>query len=165
MERDIDNRYLLRLEIEAFLYDEAALLDEWQLEEWLKLFTANAINRIPPLLEPDRSPSDGLYLVDDDVARLKSRVAQLMGGTAWAEIPRSSTRRLITNVRSTVNGDGTICARANIHIHRTRQGQVMSLYGECRYVIIRLGEQMKISERVIRLTHDNLDQGALSFII
>ena len=37
-----------RTELEDFLYHEAALLDEWRLEEWLALFVPGARYLVPP---------------------------------------------------------------------------------------------------------------------
>ena len=37
-------------------------------------------------------------LIADDRRNLASRVRQLLGGTTWAENPRSRTRRLVTNI-------------------------------------------------------------------
>jgi p-cumate 2,3-dioxygenase subunit beta len=39
-------------EIERFLIDEAALLDEWRLEEWLALFAEDGHYLVPPLDAP-----------------------------------------------------------------------------------------------------------------
>jgi hypothetical protein len=86
-------------EIERFLIDEAALLDEWRLEEWLALMAPDARYLVPPLDAPDADHRDTLFLIADDRRTLASRVRQLLSGTTWAENPRSRTRRLITNVR------------------------------------------------------------------
>ena len=88
-----------RSEIEEFLFDEAALLDEWRLEEWLALMAPDARYLVPPLDAPDADHRDTLFLIADDRRTLASRVRQLLSGTTWAENPRSRTRRLITNVR------------------------------------------------------------------
>ena len=37
-----------RSEVEDLFYQEAALLDEWRLEDWLELLTDDAIYQIPP---------------------------------------------------------------------------------------------------------------------
>jgi p-cumate 2,3-dioxygenase beta subunit len=37
-----------RQEAEDLLYKEAALLDEWRLDEWLELLTEDATYEIPP---------------------------------------------------------------------------------------------------------------------
>src|ERR1700744_284959 len=110
----------LRGEIEAFLYEEAELLDSWRLDTWAELFTEDAIYRIPALDNPSRDPDNSLFLVNDDLPRLQSRVRQLLGDTAWAENPRSMTRRLITNVRVTAADETTIRATANFLVQRCR---------------------------------------------
>ncbi len=43
----------LRAEVENFLYEEAELLDEWRLDEWVELFTEDGINQVPALDDPD----------------------------------------------------------------------------------------------------------------
>src|ERR1700733_14145031 len=91
----------LRGEVEDFLYYEAELLDSWRLGEWAALFTEDAIYRAPALDDPSRDPDNSIFLINDDLPRIQSRARQLLGDTAWAENPRSMTRRLITNVRVT----------------------------------------------------------------
>ena len=39
---------LRRLEVEDFLYREAALLDDWKLKEWLDLFSPRARYEVAP---------------------------------------------------------------------------------------------------------------------
>ena len=80
-------------EIEQFLSHEAALLDEWRLEEWLALMAPDACYLVPPLDAPDADHRDTLFLIADDRRTLASRVRQLLSGTTWAENPRSRTRR------------------------------------------------------------------------
>ena len=88
-----------RADVEDFLYAEAALLDEWRLDEWLALFTEDATYSVPSTDAPDADPSDTLFLIADDDASLRSRVEQLMGKTTWSENPHARTRRLLGNVR------------------------------------------------------------------
>ena len=49
---------LTRGEIEEFLIHEAALLDEWRLEEWLALMAPDARYLVPPLDAPDADHRD-----------------------------------------------------------------------------------------------------------
>ncbi len=50
-----------RQQIEDFLFEEAALLDAWRLDEWLELLTEDATYRVPsndrPQSDPMRTPS------------------------------------------------------------------------------------------------------------
>ena len=108
---------MTRAQIEDFLYDEAALLDEWRLREWLALLTEDATYEVPATDVPDGDPKDTLFLVADNADRIRMRVDQLLGKSAWAENPPSRTRRLINNVRiREVDGD-----------HHTRHGQFCRL--------------------------------------
>jgi p-cumate 2,3-dioxygenase beta subunit len=156
----------LRADIEAFLYEEAELLDSWRLHEWADLFTEDAISRVPALDDPTRDPDNSVFLVADDLPRIRSRVRQLLGNTAWAENPRSLTRRLVTNVRvTTVEGD-TICATANFLVHRCRMERVSTFVGQYRYKLVRHGSSFKIAERIVILAQDTLrEQGIMSIIV
>src|ERR1700693_5868902 len=88
-----------RQEVEDLLYREAALLDEWRLEEWLEMLTDDAIYQGPSTDAPEGGARKQLYIIADDAQRIRSRVKQLLGKSAWAENPHSRTRRIITNVR------------------------------------------------------------------
>src|SRR5260370_2565808 len=105
-------------EIEEFLIEEAALLDEWRLEEWLALMAEDSRYLVPPLDAPDADHRDTLFLIADDRRSLASRVRQLLSGTTWAENPRSRTRRLVTNVRLLEVADGAARATANFAVWR-----------------------------------------------
>src|SRR5258707_11823986 len=91
----------LRAAVEHFLFEEAELLDSWQLNEWVELFTEDAISHVPALDDPNRDPAQSVFLVADDLARIRSRVRQLTGGTALGAKPRPQKRHFITNVRGT----------------------------------------------------------------
>jgi p-cumate 2,3-dioxygenase beta subunit len=88
-----------RQEVEDLLYREAALLDEWRLEEWLEMLTDDAVYQVPSTDAPEGDARNTLYIIADDAQRIRSRVKQLLGKSAWAENPHSRTRRMITNVR------------------------------------------------------------------
>src|SRR5438094_474303 len=78
-----------RQEIEDFLYTEAALLDEWRLQEWLALLTADATYYVPSTDAPDGAQKTTLFLVADDAVRIRSQGRQLLGKGTHAETPRS----------------------------------------------------------------------------
>ena len=68
-----------RNEVEDLLYKEAALLDEWRLEEWLELLTEDAIYQVPPTDVPEGDARNTLFIISDDAVRIRSRVKQLLG--------------------------------------------------------------------------------------
>lgn len=151
---------------ESFLYREAALLDEWRLDEWLALMTSDAHYRVPPLDLPDAAPGEALYLIDDDRQRLESRVRQLMGKTAWAETPRSRTRRLVTNARVTsVAGDHFI-ASSNFAVWRFQFDNTDVYVGRYEHTFVQLPEGLRVQERKVILDLEALrPHGRISFIL
>ena len=80
--------------VAQFLYDEAALLDEWRLDEWLALFHPEAAKYLIPSPEDlSDDPATTLHLVNDAMTILAGRVGRLKSKHAHAESPRSRTRR------------------------------------------------------------------------
>jgi p-cumate 2,3-dioxygenase subunit beta len=156
----------LRAEVEHFLFEEAELLDNWRLNEWVELFTEDAVSLVPALDDPNRDPAQSVFLVADDLPRIRSRVRQLTGETAWAENPRSQTRRLITNVRITAADGAAVCATANFLVHRCRMERISTFAGQYQYKLVHHNGSFKIAERKVILAQDTLrSQGTMSIIV
>jgi p-cumate 2,3-dioxygenase subunit beta len=155
-----------RQEVEDLLYKEAALLDEWRLEEWLELLSDDAVYEIPPTDVPEGDARNTLFIIADDAVRIRSRVKQLLGKSAWAENPQSRTRRMISNVRVLgVDGD-RILATANFAVHRMRYESVDTYIGRYDYKLVRVGNELKIKERRAILDNEALrPHGKISFIL
>jgi p-cumate 2,3-dioxygenase beta subunit len=161
---------ITRAEVEDFLYREAALLDAWQLDEWLALLTDDARYRIPSNDAPDSDPASALFLVADDIHRIRGRVARLKDPQAHAEFPHSRTRRMITNVRIEELVSGThseITVHANFTVHRFRRGERVSQFvGRYRYRLRVVHGALKIALREAILDSEELGRlGAVSFIL
>ena len=153
-------------EIEHFLIDEAALLDEWRLEEWLALMAPDARYLVPSLDAPDADHHDTLFLIADDRRTLASRVRQLLSGTTWAENPRSLTRRLITNVRLLAVEGGEARITANFAVWRFQHEQSDVYVGQYRHVLVRDPSGLLFRERRAVLDLETLrPHGKLSFIL
>jgi p-cumate 2,3-dioxygenase subunit beta len=155
-----------RQEVEDLLYQEAALLDDWRLEEWLELLTEDAVYEVPPTDVPEGDARNTLFIIADDAVRIRSRVKQLLGKSAWAESPHSRTRRMISNVR-VLGADGNrILATANFAVHRMRYESVDTYIGRYHYKLVRVGKDLKIKERRAVLDNEALrPHGKISFIL
>jgi p-cumate 2,3-dioxygenase beta subunit len=156
-----------RQRIEDFLYAEADLLDTWRLQEWLALFDPDATGYFMPTTDlPGGDPARDLYLIADDMPKLRSRVEQLIGGLTWAENPRSRTRRMISNVRiDGIDGD-TVRIRANFVVYRMRFQNIDPYIGEYHYRLRRNGDRFTILERRVILDLEALrPHGKVSFIV
>jgi p-cumate 2,3-dioxygenase beta subunit len=160
----------------TFLADEAAILDEWRLDEWLELFDADGRYLVPTTTLPTgQSPTDVVF-IDDGQDQLRGRVARLKSRHAHREYPSSRTRRLITNVRvrpyagdSPDGGrDELVSVFSNFVVYRFRALAVAAYVGHYEHVL-----RVEASSRTIRIRHrkavlDNeyLDEhGAVSIIL
>ena len=155
-----------RSEVEDLLYSEAALLDDWRLEEWLELLTEDAIYQVPPTDVPEGDARNTLFIIADDAVRIRSRVKQLLGKFAWAENPHSRTRRMIANVRVLGAEGENILVSANFAVHRMRYESVDTYIGHYEYKLRRAGSALKIRERRAILDNEALrPHGKISFIL
>jgi 3-phenylpropionate/cinnamic acid dioxygenase small subunit len=77
---------------------EARLLDSRQFEEWMDLFTDDALYWVPAGHD-DIDPSRHVSIIHDDKVQMAVRVKRLRSGFAFAQDPASRVHRLISNVR------------------------------------------------------------------
>ncbi|HYT53589.1 MAG TPA: aromatic-ring-hydroxylating dioxygenase subunit beta [Verrucomicrobiae bacterium] len=157
----------LRHRIEDFLYLEAELLDDRKLREWLDLLTDDVRYWMPirynPLDRPDEvseelaKPGEGYYF-DDDKKSLRIRVERVYSKNAWAEMPPSRTRHLISNVRIKNDTGSEIEVDSNFLVYRTRMETDQDIFvGMRRDMLRRVNDSFKIAKRTIIL-----DQAVLS---
>ena len=159
---------MLRQEIEDFLFAEAALLDEWRLDEWLALLTDDVTYIVPATDARDADPRTTLSIISDDAKRVRARAEQLLGKHAWAENPPSRTRRLITNVRITGMDGDLILVAANfaIYRHRRHEQAPRQFIGRYRHKLKQTDAGLKIYERRAILDAEELGaMGAVSFLL
>ncbi|ODU07600.1 MAG: aromatic-ring-hydroxylating dioxygenase subunit beta [Pseudonocardia sp. SCN 72-86] len=122
-----------RGQVEELLYREAELLDTWDLDGWLALFTDDCRYVVPCNDAPDGDPRRDLVLVDDDALRLRSRVERLNSRKAHREYPHSNTSHQVTNVRlRAVEGDELPVA-AEFTVWRFRGDRSSAYVGQYAY--------------------------------
>jgi p-cumate 2,3-dioxygenase subunit beta len=154
---------MTRQQVEEFLYEEAALLDAWRLDDWLGLLTADAVYRVPSNDRPDADSRDTLFLIADDINRIRARVARLKDKSAHAEYPPSRTRRMISNVRITERNGSALKVEANFSVHRFRRNEGIRVYvGHYRYELRVEGARLKIARREAVI--DSMELGGLSSV-
>ena len=96
-----------QLQVQEFLYHEAELLDRRRFRDWLNILADDFIYKMPArhtvywksLDDEFEDLEHGMMYFDEDKESMSTRVYKLETNTAWAEVPPSRTRRLITNVR------------------------------------------------------------------
>jgi p-cumate 2,3-dioxygenase subunit beta len=155
----------LREMVEEYLYQEAALLDAWRLDEWLALFTADGRYLVPTTDLPDGDPQKDLVFIDDDMVRLRARVERLKSRHGHREYPSSRTRRFVTNIRIKEE-DGAIVVTSSFLVYRFRLGESSPYVGWYEHRLKRLDGELKIHHRKAVLDLEALtEHGAVSIIL
>jgi p-cumate 2,3-dioxygenase beta subunit len=125
-------RIATRAEVEDFLYTESALLDAWALDDWLRLFDADAKYEMPCNDAPDGDPDRDLMLIDDDHRRLHARVERLKNRRAHREYPHSRTNHQVFNVQVEPAGE-ELSVTASFTVWRFRGGKSSTYVGHYHY--------------------------------
>jgi p-cumate 2,3-dioxygenase subunit beta len=155
--------------VSQFLYDEATLLDEWRIDEWLALFHRDAAAYLIPSPEDlSDDPATTLHLVHDSMAVLSGRITRLKSKHAHAESPRSRTRRQISNVR-VWQGPVDLFTSSVFDVVRIRGGLVDRFTGVYEHQLLPNDDQdtpWLIGRRRVLIDHPiEAGGGSLSFLL
>lgn len=164
----VPREILTRLEVEQFLFREAALIDAWKLDDWLALFDENATYEIPApdAADPENvSPATAYFVIADNYERLAYRVKRIQMAGAHAESPRSKVKHIYSNVVIEHDSGEDVCARVNFVVFRTKRGTA-TFFGHSLYDLRRGPDGLKIKRKRAIFDFDDLvPQGKVSIII
>jgi ethylbenzene dioxygenase beta subunit len=141
------------------MHREAELLDEGQERAWLEeMVSRDVVYQVPLRQTVERARGagwvPGTYHLDERYGSLETRVARNETAFAWAEDPPSRIRHFVTNIRVAEDADGSIRARSNLLIYRTRQDAVnpQMLSGERQDILVRDDSgALRLRQRVVLL--------------
>ncbi|MGW6356357.1 aromatic-ring-hydroxylating dioxygenase subunit beta [Streptomyces sp. NPDC055092] len=155
-----------RADVEDFLFHEAALLDEWRLEEWVDLFTLDCVYEVPATDAPAGDPGLTWSLIHDGRTMLEQRIIRLKKPEAHAEFPHSQTSRIVGNVRVLNRTADGVSATASFLVSRMKAGKFDQFAGHYHYELVSIADGLKIRRKKAVLAHDRLDpQGKISFVL
>jgi p-cumate 2,3-dioxygenase beta subunit len=111
----------LTFQAEQFLFQEAELLDDWRLEDWLALYEPDAYYWAPVLAD---ATERGLSLAhfDEDRTGMEARIRRLRQTNAYSEHPRTRCCRTIANVRIREQRGESVIVRSMLSAHEYRRG-------------------------------------------
>lgn len=158
---------LSRAEYEDFLYQEAALLDEWRMDEWFALFVEGATYEVPCAGAPDSADSaEDLFYIADNYFRLRHRVARMNKETHHSEFPHSAVTRMIGNVRVFGSDENGVSVGSTFITHRSKNDVLNVFCGHHRYVLRTVEDKIRILSKRTFLDLNSLrPQGRVSIIV
>lgn len=169
--------FLLKQQIEEFLYHEAELLDERRYEDWLALLADDVrywmpMRRNVKFGELEREftrEGQDINWFDEGKDTLTRRVQQILTGVHWAEEPLSRLCHLVSNVqllhvRPSVLEPAEVTVKCRFLIYRNRvETETDLLVGKREDVLRRAAGQWKICQRKVVLDQNVLMTKNLTF--
>ena len=145
------------------LYHEAALLDERRFDEWLELFTDDALYWVPQ--GEDGDPARQVSIAYDDRRRMHERVLRLTSGFAYAQDPPSRTCHVLGNVRQTGESDGALQIASALIVAEVRRNTQQLYAGQVEHDLVPKGDGFRIRRKVVRLVNSDVPLGNVTFLI
>ncbi|HZN17528.1 MAG TPA: aromatic-ring-hydroxylating dioxygenase subunit beta [Micromonosporaceae bacterium] len=145
-------------EVQEWLHREAELLDDREERAWLaNMVSRDVVYQVPIRQTVRRADGDGFardgFHLDESYGSLLVRVERNLSPSAWTEDPPPRTRRFVTNIRATAEGDDAFGVRSNLLIYRTRQDEAQPslLAAERRDLLCRTGDALLLRRRLVLL--------------
>ncbi len=112
---------LKRRQIEDFIYREARLMDEHRYDDWLALWTDDAVYWVPSNND-ELDPMQSVSIIYDDRRRINDRIDRLKSGMAYAQKPPSRMRRVVSNLEVEERGNDEVTVYSNFVLTEIRRG-------------------------------------------
>jgi 3-phenylpropionate/cinnamic acid dioxygenase small subunit len=159
----------LRREIEAFLYLEARLADESRYAEWEALVTDD-MHYWVPCGAADYDPATRLSYINDNRARLGTRIRQLQTGLRHAQTPASPMRRVLGNIEILAADEGREEYRvgSNFALYELSVQATHGLRiwpGRATHDLRRVNGALRMVRKVVELVTAGEPQPNIAFII
>jgi 3-phenylpropionate/cinnamic acid dioxygenase small subunit len=160
----------LFVEIQRFLFREAALLDRRDYGAWLSLTTEDVQYRVTAVVARDAGAKAVEYaIIDETLTGLKSRIDQISNPRLTrAENPPSLTRRVVSNVEAYhADKEDELSVTSYLLAYRSRPSTPEGgFYVAVRHDTLRRSQAgWRLARRDVHLDHIMLYDGALSTIL
>ncbi|MBI3799700.1 MAG: aromatic-ring-hydroxylating dioxygenase subunit beta [Deltaproteobacteria bacterium] len=153
-----------RQQVEQFLYYEAQLMDEHRYDEWLALWTDDALYWVPTGRD-EIDPKREISLIYDDRVRLQLRVSRLKSGFAHAQEPKSRMRRVVSNIVIEEVEKGEILAYSNFLLAELRRGKQDIFAGRTIHRLRPYQGSFKLAAKRVLLINNDEPINNLTFLI
>jgi benzoate/toluate 1,2-dioxygenase beta subunit len=153
-----------RQQVEQFLYYEAQLMDEHRYDEWLALWSDDALYWVPAGRD-NIDPKREISLIYDDRVRLETRIARLRSGFAHAQAPRSRMRRVVSNIVIEEAENGEIVAQSNFMLAELRRGKQDLFAGRTMHRLRPHNGSFKLVTKKVLLVNNDEAIDNLTFLI
>ena len=153
-----------RQQVEQFIYYEADLMDEHRYDEWLALWTDDALYWVPSGRD-DIDPKREISLIYDDRVRLQVRITRLKSGFAHAQEPKSRMRRVVSNIVPQEAENGDIVVFSNFLLTELRRGKQDTFAGRTVHRLRPDNGSFRLASKKVLLVNNDEYIDNLTFLI
>jgi 3-phenylpropionate/cinnamic acid dioxygenase small subunit len=153
------------LELEAFVYREARLMDELEFDEWFALWTEDGVYQVPVGNEPGARRQ--VAIINDDYVRLRQRVERLKTGSVLAvEGARGAMRRVVSNIEIIGEDErGETEVASNFFLGIARSAEQQFWMGRTVHRLRRVEGELRIAKKTVLLINRGHEMPLLQFLI
>lgn len=151
-------------EAERFIYREARLMDEHQYDEWLSLWTKDAFYWVPCNHQQQEFDNTASIIYDRRM-RLEDRVARLKSGDVLAQDPKTTMRRVLSNVEIDCGAGSEITTSSNFILVQARGSNQIIWCGRSIHTLRRDDGALKIARKKVLLVNSEQEMPTLQFLI
>lgn len=151
-------------EVTQFIYKEARFQDEHEYDAWEALWTDDALYWIPANGEGG-DPEQEMSIVYDNRSRIALRIRQLHTGKRHSQTPRSSLRRIVSNVEILgVEGD-EVRVTCNAFVYEANLRDEIVWPSRNEYLLRRVDGELKMAIKKVVLVNNSKALYSMSFLI
>ncbi|HSV37695.1 MAG TPA: aromatic-ring-hydroxylating dioxygenase subunit beta [Nocardioidaceae bacterium] len=150
--------------IERFVYEEARYADDHDYDAWESLWTDDAIYWVPVDGE-GTDPLRTMSIIFDNRNRISTRLNQLRTGKRYSQAPRSTLRRIVSNVEVLGSEGDDIVVGANFILLEARETKNETLGGRYTYRLRPDGDGFKLAYKKVVLVGNDKPLPSMGFII
>lgn len=154
----MSEKTLLQVDVERFIYEEAALMDQRRWPEWLQMFTEDMVYWAPSWVDENELTSDPegevsiIYM--SSRKELEHRIWRFTSGESPASYPLPRTNHMVSNVRILQETEDTVVAASNWLTQCYRNREQFFYGGYYEHTLSRTDNGFRIRAKKVVLLND-----------
>lgn len=153
-----------RSEVEQMLFREAYLLDQHRFDDWLSLYTDDAIYWVP-LEENQADAHETSSIIHDDREMMALRVRQYRDARAHARLPMARTVHHVSNVLILEEGVAELVAASALVLVEYRQERQRVFGATVTHRLRRTPAGLRIAVKRIDLVNSESELDGIAFLL
>lgn len=151
-------------EVEAFIFKEARLADEYYYDEWENLWTEDG-NYWVPANGDDYDTHRKVSIINDNRERIRTRVKRMKSNVAHSQEPKSRLVRVISNIEVAALDEEEAVVSSTFYLAEARPYRETIWAGRTTHRLVREDGKLKMRQKKVMLANNGNALVTLGFLI